>query len=86
MPPTRSFAAKVERGLASAAPVLDPADLNITAYSYDGRFSIGMLVGHGVLDDPLGFLRPDGRRAGHARQSVELGRGHSGVNRIRIRS
>ena len=40
----------------SYAVVVSPANINITAYSYDDRFSIGMLVGHGVLDDPYRFL------------------------------
>ncbi len=40
----------------SFAVVMNPCNVNVTAHSYAGRMSVGLLVGHGVLSEPRRFL------------------------------
>jgi diacylglycerol O-acyltransferase len=40
----------------SFAVVANPSNINVTAHSYAGRMSVGLLVGQGVLPDPRRFL------------------------------
>ena len=40
----------------SFAVVANPSNINVTAHSYAGQMSVGLLVGHGVLPEPRRFL------------------------------